>query len=144
MDSTVAAWISGIATVVFAFAGLLLIVREVRRKERIDAQRTIDGLDRMLIERGNEAINCHGYVYTLRVLCADRGIETPEPPPLVDIDVGPGTLLPGVGGNGDRNRWFRRRRGSGPGESVDHVDHDDDTVEFHIDDDGGPDTRPSG
>jgi len=74
--------------------------------------RTVEQLDRIIVAQQQDAISCHGYVYTLRVLCADKGIDTPTPPPLVEVDVGTDSLLPGVGRTGHRHRWVRRRRRS--------------------------------
>ena len=110
MDSRLAAWLSGIGAVLFAAAGVGLIVREVRRKERQDALRLIDTMERVILVQQNEALAWHSYVYSLRMLCSDRGINTPEPPPIADLDVGSDSLLPGIGHLSGSNRWFGRRR----------------------------------
>lgn len=139
MNSTVAAWLTGIGAVLFAFAGVALVIRETRRKEREDAMYIIERLEHITLMQQNEAIAWRSYVYTLRVLCADKGIATPEPPPLVDVDAPDGSMLPSVRSARSRDRWFGRRRRRKQRQGSDPVN--DDTVEFNVTtrDDSGTD-----
>jgi hypothetical protein len=130
MNSTVVAWLTGIGAVLFAFAGVALVIRETRRKEREDAMYIIERLEHITLMQQNEAIAWRSYVYTLRVLCADKGIATPEPPPLVDVDAPNGSMLPSVRNARRGNGWFRRRRRRNERQGSDPVN--DDTVEFHV------------
>jgi len=112
VDSQLAAWIAGIGAVLAAFAGVRLVIRETRRKERVDAQRTVSALEQSLNACHNDSINWRQYVFTIRARCADAGLFTPEPPEPTYDDAGPGSLLPGLGNDGPRRRWLRRRRRS--------------------------------
>jgi len=130
VSSTLAAWLSGVAAVLLAVAGVALVVREIRRKERQDAAYIIERLEHITLVQQNEAIAWRSYVYTLRVLCADKGIITPEPPPLIDVDVASSSLLPSVRNARRGNDWFGRRRRRDERQGSDPVN--DDTVEFHV------------
>jgi hypothetical protein len=138
VNSQVAAWLTGIGAVLFAFAGVALVIRETRRKERQDAMYIIERLEHITLIQQNEAIAWRSYVYTLRVLCADKGIATPEPPPLAEVDAPDHSLLPSVRNARRGNGWFRRRRRRNERQGSDPVN--DDTVEFSAtSDDSGTD-----
>jgi hypothetical protein len=111
VNSQLAAWITGIGAILFATMGVALSIREVRRKERRDAQAIIDGLEDRLLAQENEAIAWRRYVYDLRILMAEHGITSPDPPPLAEHVEGGSLLLDSnVARRGLRGFRDRRRR----------------------------------
>ena len=77
MDPIVA-WITGIGSILAAGWGVVLIIREIRSKQNKEIHR----LDEELQLTQEQLIDNHKYVFQLRAILADHGIETPEPPPV--------------------------------------------------------------
>jgi pheromone shutdown protein TraB len=74
--STVAAWITGIGSILAAGWGIALIVREIRSRQSKEIRR----LDQELQWTQEQLIANHRYAYDLRATLADHGIDTPAPP----------------------------------------------------------------
>jgi regulator of replication initiation timing len=74
------ALITGVAAIITGVGGILLAIREVRRRERRSAQRNIEEFEHQLNECQAENVKLHMWNYGLRTRLADEGIEPPEPP----------------------------------------------------------------
>jgi len=72
-----AAVATGIGAIVTAVGGITLAIREVRRRERRAATKTINALEDDLNECQTESVALHRQVYALRKWLADRGLDGP-------------------------------------------------------------------
>ena len=105
---------AGIGAVIAAAAGVVIIVREFRRRDRKQSLQEIAELEAALHHRQRTVLSLRQYAFQLGELLADRGVEPPPPPhetPEQADDGGGGVL---------RDQWDthvrgRLRRGEGGG-----------------------------
>ena len=71
-----AAWVTGIGAILSGLAGVALIVREIRSRQRREIRR----LDNELEDLHEELIDYQRYTFELRENLSELGLETPEPP----------------------------------------------------------------
>lgn len=77
MLNSVALAITGLGALISAVAGVVLVVRQVRGKDRRAADEEIRELSAMLDEARHEVVECRRREYALRVWLAERGLEPP-------------------------------------------------------------------
>jgi hypothetical protein len=73
--------LAGIAGLLTASGGAVLVVREFRRRDHRSANREIKMLSDDLDTCRSEELRWRGYAHRLRQRLADEGVETPDPPP---------------------------------------------------------------
>jgi hypothetical protein len=69
-----------VGAILSAGAGVLLLIREIRRKERRDSLRQIKRLEDELIVVQDDNADCHTYSHQLRLMLIDKGLDPPDPP----------------------------------------------------------------
>jgi hypothetical protein len=67
--------LAGVAAIVSAVGGTIMAIREVRRRERRDANRTIRLMENYLNDCQAENVELHREIHRLRVREADQGIN---------------------------------------------------------------------
>lgn len=75
-----AAIVAGIGAVIAAAAGLLLVVREFRRREHNAARREVDAMAGDFYQLDQSYIALRLHCFRLRQQLADLGVETPPAP----------------------------------------------------------------
>ena len=71
---------TGIGAVVTAAGGCTLILREMRRRDRVESQREIEELSRELHDLRNSFLEFRHFTFSLRSLMVDNGLNPPEAP----------------------------------------------------------------
>ena len=106
------ALLAGIGAVIAAGAGVIILVRELRRRDRKQSLKEIADLEAALHSRQRTVLSLRQYAFQLGELLADRGVEPPPPPHETPepADAGGGGVL--------RDQWDthvrgRLRRGGG-------------------------------
>ena len=60
--------------------GCALVVRELRRRDRKEMQRTIDERDTEIAQAHRDYIDCRQYAFSLATQLADHGLDVAPPP----------------------------------------------------------------
>ena len=82
--------LTGLGATLLAFSGLMLIIRELRRQDRRDANEQINDLSTETYRLRDDVIAWERYSHQLRERLAQEGIEDlPVPPPPHQIEIPP-------------------------------------------------------
>lgn len=73
------AWLTAVCAVLAAATGIYLTIHEARRRERRQVAGELDELTSELGDARDGHIACERYVYELRRVLADHGVDTPPP-----------------------------------------------------------------
>lgn len=75
-----AAIFTGIVALVTGIGGIVVAIREVRRRERRAATANMRAYEHDLNQCQAENVKLHQYTYVLRTRLADEGHDVPDPP----------------------------------------------------------------
>jgi hypothetical protein len=78
----VAAVITGAGAVATGLGGTLIVVRELRRKDRLEMKDSMDEMSTDLAHLREDLLACRRYCYRLMEILAEHGMESPPMPPL--------------------------------------------------------------
>jgi len=78
--------LTGIGAIVTAGGGVVLLVREFRRRDRVESDKELDALSRDLHATRADLIAFRRYAFELRGLLADAGIDQPDAPSPHELD----------------------------------------------------------
>jgi hypothetical protein len=74
--------IAGVGAIATGAGGCLLVIHELRRRDRRALKRELDDLSVDVTELRHDIVICRRYAYMLGEKLAEHGIELPEPDPL--------------------------------------------------------------
>jgi hypothetical protein len=101
---TLAEALTGIAAVLCAVGGIILIVRELHRRERRSADRQIDTLSKQVHTLRADTMAYRSWGFKVARTMVDAGLEVPPPPEPTEL------AEPGDDTDLARPRWWQRRR----------------------------------
>lgn len=91
--------LAGIGAIVTAAGGVILVIRELRRRDRVASVRQIDDLTNDLNATRQEALVCERWAFQVSEMMIGQGITPPELPKPVRTPLPP-----------DPPGWWERRK----------------------------------
>jgi hypothetical protein len=80
---------AGIGAILTAAGGVMLVIREFRRRDHRAARRTIADLNADITELRHDVLTCRRYAYLLAERMVELGHEVPERPILESVKEDP-------------------------------------------------------